>query len=89
MTDKDKRNIYNKLVDLLNIYCDNCLDKQQKDKILLCAFRMELINFAENAEYDTEELWEDIARTLGVKIDGTECMNSSKSCNCVNGVCSL
>ena len=47
MTDKDKKNIYNAMVNLLLSYCDTCMDKHQKEKILMCAFKLELIDYAE------------------------------------------
>lgn len=89
MTDKDKKNIYNAMVDLLSSYCDTCMDKYQKEKILMCAFKLELIEYAEKyAQGDTEDLWESIARTLGVSLEDGTTTHSNK-CNCSNGVCSL
>ena len=89
MTDKDKKNIYNAMVDLLSSYCDTCMDKHQKEKILMCAFKLELIEYAEKyAQGDTEDLWESIARTLGVSLEDGTTIHSNK-CNCSNGVCSL
>lgn len=90
MTDIDKKNIYNELVNLLTNYCDTCLDKHQKEKILLCAFKLELIDYAEKNNYDeVDELWESIARTLGITLDGKHSINPIRKCNCSNGVCSL
>lgn len=89
MTEEIKKEIYNKLVDLLTIHCNTCLDKHQKEKILLCAFKLELIAYAEeNAQDDVEGLWEDLARILGVKISELDCICPNK-CNCANGVCTL
>lgn len=89
MTEQDKKNIYNKLVDLLTLYCNTCLDKHQKEKILLCAFKLELIDYAEaNNLGEADELWESIARTLGVTLDSNTYTVPNK-CNCANGVCSL
>ena len=89
MTDKDKKNIYNAMVDLLSSYCDTCMDKHQKEKILMCTFKLELIEYAEKyAQGDTEDLWESIARTLGVSLEDGTIVHSNK-CNCSNGVCSL
>ena len=89
MTDKDKKNIYNAMVDLLSSYCNTCMDKHQKEKILMCAFKLELIQYAEKyAQGDTEDLWESIARTLGVSLEDGTTIHSNK-CNCSNGVCSL
>lgn len=90
MTDIDKKNIYNELVNLLTTYCDTCTDKHQMEKILLCAFKLDLIDFAETNNYDTtDELWESIARTLGIKLDGEVHVTRKSVCNCKNGVCSL
>lgn len=88
MTDIDKKNIYNKLVNLLVNYCDTCTDKHQKEKILLCAFRLELIEYAESINEDSEGLWEDMAKILNVKLNSTTYINN-KRCNCANGVCAL
>ena len=89
MTDKDKKNIYNAMVNLLSSYCDTCMDKHQKEKILMCSFKLELIEYAEKyAQEDTEDLWESIARTLGVSLEDGTAIHSNK-CNCSNGVCSL
>ena len=89
MTDKDKKNIYNAMVNLLTSYCDTCMDKHQKEKILMCAFKLELIEYAEKyAQGDTEDLWESIARTLGVSLEDGNTVLRNKY-NCSNGVCSL
>lgn len=89
MTDKDKKNIYNAMVNLLSSYCDTCMDKHQKEKILICAFKLELIDYAERyAQGDVDELWESIARTLGISLEDDTVIHSKK-CNCSNGVCSL
>jgi hypothetical protein len=88
MTDIDKKNIYKELVNLLTVYCDTCIDKHQKEKILLCAFKLELIEYAESVDEDSDELWESIARTLGMNLDGDTYV-TAKKCNCKNGVCSI
>lgn len=90
MTDIDKKNIYNELVNLLTVYCNTCLDKHQMDKILLCAFKMNLIDYAQFNEYDNiDELWESLARTLGVTLDGESHTVNKTVCNCKNGVCTI
>lgn len=89
MTEADKKNIYTELVNLLTLSCDTCLDKHQREKILLCAFKLELIEYAEaNEQGDTDELWESIARTLGVKLNNST-YGAVKKCNCENGICTL
>ena len=90
MTEKDKKNIYVALANLLTFNCNTCLDKEQMHKILLCTFRLELIEYAEANGYDNvDELWQDIARTLNIKLENSSYVNSIKKCNCVNGICSL
>lgn len=89
MTEENKKDIYNELVNLLTLYCDTCMDKHQKEKILLCAFKLELIEYAEANGYDSDEMWESIARTLGMKLEGTVHVSTSNKCNCKNGVCTL
>lgn len=90
MTDIDKKNIYNELVNLLTLHCNTCLDKHQMDKILLCAFKMNLIDYAQFNEYDNvDELWESLARTLGVKLGEEIYTASTAVCNCKNGVCAI
>ena len=89
MTDVDKKNIYNELLNLLTLYCDTCMDKHQKEKILLCSFKLSLIEHATNEGYaDVDELWESIARTLGVSLEDNAVV-TSRRCNCSNGVCTL
>lgn len=89
MTDTDKKNIYNALVDLLTTHCNTCLDKHQLEKILLCTFKLQLIDYAENNDQNTDDLYESLARTLGIKLDGTVQTINKVACNCKNGVCSL
>lgn len=89
MTDIDKKNIYNALVNLLTINCNTCLDKHQLEKILLCTFKLQLIDYAENNNNSTDDLYESLARTLGIKLDGTVQTINKTTCNCKNGVCSL
>lgn len=57
------------------------------EKILLCAFKLDLIDYAEQNEYteEIEGLWESLAKTLNISDRTT----SIKKCNCSNGVCAL
>lgn len=89
MTDIDKKNIYNALVNLLTINCDTCLDKHQMEKILLCSFKLQLIDYAKNTNQSTDDLYESLARTLSIQLDGTIQTIAKSKCNCKNGVCSL
>lgn len=89
MTEINKKKIYNELVKLLTGYCDTCMDKHQMEKILLCAFKLELIDYAEQySQEDVDELWGSIARTLGTSLEN-DTVVPSKRYNCSNGVCRL
>lgn len=89
MTQQDKKNIYNKLVELLTFECNTCLDKAKKEKILFAAFKLELIEYAETNNLDTvDDLWCELARLLEINIDDSSYIPVTK-CNCKNGVCSL
>jgi sulfate adenylyltransferase subunit 1 (EFTu-like GTPase family) len=60
------------------------------DKILLCAFKLDLIDYASVEKYEgIDELWESIARTLGVTLDGKSHVVKTNKCNCTNGVCTI
>lgn len=89
MTETDKKNIYSAMVNLLTLHCDTCMDKHQKEKILICAYKFELIEYTEKNSLDNvNELWESLARTLGVSLEHPTVISKNK-CNCANGVCSL
>lgn len=89
MTNIDKKNIYNALVNLLTTNCNTCLDKHQQGAILLCAFKLQLIDYAEKNGQNTDDLYESLARTLSLKLDGTIQTVAKNKCNCKNGVCSI
>lgn len=91
MTEDNKKEIYRALVDLLTIYCSTCLDKEQRQKMLLCSFKLELIEYAEKNDYteEADEMWNSLARTLGLSFDGINYVKTSNKCNCANGVCEL
>ena len=90
MTETDKKNIYKELVNLLSMYCDTCMDKHQMEKILLCAFKLDLIEYATSEDIENvDALWESLARTLQIKLDGEPSVAKTNKCNCVNGVCAL
>lgn len=89
MTDENKRNIYSALVNLLTCYCNTCMDKHQKEKILMCSFKLELIDYAEQyAQNDVDELWKSIAKTLDIYLENDD-VAANKCSNCSNGVCAL
>lgn len=85
--------LYLAKVNLLNNYCSTCLDKHQKENILLCEFKSNLLSYA--IEHDLIEAaidyYIDLCRLLG--IDNKHCcatINNRFECKtCVNGCCSL
>lgn len=91
MTTENKNEIYKGLFNLLTSYCNTCLDKNQKEKMLLCTFKLELIQYAETSgNHETaDELWESIARILGMSMVGDTYKLKTDKCNCVNGVCTI
>lgn len=90
MSDERKKDIYLKLVDLLTNHCDTCLDKHRYEKILLCAFKLDLIEYAtENNYTNIDELWESLAKTVDSSLDNHMITQVNSGCNCINGVCAL
>ena len=90
MTTTDKNNIYTALINLLTSYCDVCIDKHQMEKILLSAFKLDLIEYAGSNDADNvEDLWISLAKTLGIKLNDSIQVNLTNKCDCVNGICSL
>lgn len=91
----DEENLYNHMVNTLIQHCDNCLDKQQKEKMMLCDLQYNLLRFATE-----NDLFEDIivhynslCRTLNMSnkynhFEKNVCENN-KCKMCLNGCCSL
>lgn len=92
----DKKELYYKSIDLLTEYCSTCLDKEQKEKLLLFILKDELLQYAISNDIleDQVNIYRDIARLLKIDVISNK-QNIIKKCNhskcktCYNGMCSL
>lgn len=92
----DKKELYYKSIDLLTEYCSTCLDKEQKEKLLLFILKDELLQYAISNDIleDQVNIYRDIARLLKIDVISNK-QNIIKKCNyskcktCCNGMCSL
>ena len=92
----DKNNLYHSMVSLLTSFCNTCLDKHQKERIMLCELKSQLFKYAisNNLFEDSLDYYMDLCRLLDIPVNKTCCKNSrAKNCvkcrTCVNGCCSL
>lgn len=92
----DKNNLYHNAVSLLTSFCNTCLDKHQKEKIMLYGLKSQLFDYAmvNDLLEDSISYYTDICRLLGIPTGKTCCKNSRatnciKCRTCVNGCCSL
>lgn len=92
----DKKELYYKSIDLLTEYCSTCLDKEQKEKLLLFILKDELLQYAISNDIleDQVNIYRDIARLLKIDVISNK-QNIIKKCNhskcktCCNSMCSL
>lgn len=91
----DDKEMYYKEVNLLTSYCNTCLDKQQKERMMLFVLKDQLLQYAiqHNMVEDQIEYYRDLARMLnidlGSNIQGMCSGKCKRSVNCYNGCCSL
>lgn len=89
----DEKALYLGKVNLLTMFCDTCLDKHQKEKIVLCDFKSQLLEYAlaNNLIDDAIDLCYGISKLLGLKKSYSNCRASRISnCSiCKNGYCQL
>ena len=89
----DEKALYLSKVNLLTFFCDTCLDKHQKEKIVLCDFKSQLLEYAlaNNLIDDAIDLCYSISKLLGLKKSYSNCRASRISnCSiCKNGYCQL
>lgn len=92
----DKKELYYKSIDLLTEYCSTCLDKEQKEKLLLFMLKDKLLQYAISNDIleDQVNIYRDIARLLKIDVISNKQniikkYNHSKCKTCCNGVCSL
>lgn len=90
----DFDNLYQTKVNALVYYCNTCLDKHQKETIVMCDFRSQLLNYAlaHNLTNDAINHYIALVRMLNIsdKHDCAKCLPTYEKCKvCKKGVCVL
>lgn len=92
----DQKEVYLKSTELLVNHCSTCLDKHQKERIMLLALKLNLLQYAMNQRMweDSINYYIDIARMLNIdfKYNAKKALHSSncKHCiKCFNNCCTL
>ena len=83
----DKKAFYIASIQLLKTFCNTCLDKAQKEKITICDFKMNLLDYAleNNILDDSVQLCKELSRLLNLNTDNT--LNNCTVCK--NGYCQI
>lgn len=88
----DEDQLYYREIDLLTSYCNTCLDKQQKERILLFSVKKDLLDFAmsKNIVEDAVGFYRDLDRLLCLSSKPNLIDNKNIVCrNCCNGICKI
>lgn len=92
----DQKNLYYRKVNMLVTFCNTCLDKHQKEKILMCDFKSQLLEYAlaNQLTEDAIDYYIDLCRLLEIPLEHTCCtysrVTNCKVCrSCNNGCCAL
>lgn len=91
----DDRELYYKEIDLLTAYCSTCLDKEQKERVVLFTLKQQLLQYAisNNLIEDQIAYYNDLARMLEIDVKHNAQALCSGKCKrivkCSNGGCSL
>lgn len=93
----DKKELYYKEIDLLTNYCSTCLDKHQKERMVLFMTKYHLFQYAVENDLveDQVNYYIDLARMLGIDFEYNarlNCLCSGKCkrvIKCCNGFCAL
>lgn len=88
----NEEELYYREIDLLTSYCNTCLDKQQKEDILLFSVKKELLDFAMSINNVEEAVgfYRDLDRLLQLSSKSNLIDNKNLVCrNCCNGVCKI
>lgn len=96
----DEKNLYYQKVNTLINFCYTCLDKHQKEKILMLQFKSQLLDYAKanNLTEDAIQYYIDICRLLDIPSKHMCCKydrmfnyyRPCKTCkSCYNGYCQL
>ena len=90
------KNLYYRKVNMLVTFCNTCLDKHQKEKILMCDFKSQLLEYAlaNQLTEDAIDYYVDLCRLLEIPLEHTCCTyNRITNCRvcrgCTNGCCVL
>ena len=93
----DEKELYYKEIDLLTNFCSTCLDKHQKERMVLFMTKYHLFQYAiaNNLLEDQVNYYIDLARMLGIdfkynaKLNTLYCGRCNKVIKCCNGYCAL
>lgn len=92
----DYLELYNSKVKLLTFHCSTCLDKHNKENIIICDFKNQLLDYAveNNLTDDAIQHYIDLSRMLTIPSEHicsiNTVRNNCKTCTkCCNGCCSL
>jgi hypothetical protein len=91
----DLVNLYQRKVNMLETFCETCLDGAQKEKIVLCAFKSQLFEYAyENGLMDDAiQFYTDLCRLLEIPtahVCGTYSKRTTGRCRtCSGNYCGL
>lgn len=91
----DDKELYYKEIELLTSYCSTCLDKQQKEKMVLFTLRYQLLQYAveNNKVEDQIEHYKDLARMLNIDLQSNVQQlpigKVSGCVSCYNGTCQI
>lgn len=92
------KELYYKEIQLLTNHCSTCLDKQQKERMLLFLLKQSLLEYATDNDLieDQIQYYKDLARMLCIDVKYNIQNSSVIRCNecsnikgCCNGCCSL
>lgn len=94
----DEKEIYYKEIELLTTNCSTCLDKEQKERMVLFMLKQQLLEYAVNNNLVEDQIsfYRDLARMLKIdykysaqNLPCSGLCKGIKKCNCCNGCCSL
>lgn len=84
----DAEELYKQIYKLLEFYCNTCLDKLQKERILMCSFRLNLFYNALSFNNSIEEIVSSYVDLIRLLNGSCYVNNQNVECNtCKNGIC--
>lgn len=91
----DDKELYYAQVNMLTSFCSTCLDKHQKEKLVLFLTKQQLLQYAVDNDLveDAVQHYIDLARMLNIDLDKNSQVIRKSVCNkcinCCNGCCAL